>query len=177
MNTEPSPLSVPAAPEKTNGLALASLILGILSLLACGVGIIFSIPGVICGILGLKRVRNSAGTQKGRGFAIAGLVMSAVSLVMLPVIGLMAAIAIPNFVKAREAAQRNACRANIRSIEAAKDVWALENNKKPGDVIQDDDVFGSGKALRGIPTCPKGGSYIVNPVGTGPECTVHGGWQ
>jgi hypothetical protein len=44
MNTEPSPLSVPSAPEKTNGLALASLILGILSVLACGVGIIFSIP-------------------------------------------------------------------------------------------------------------------------------------
>ena len=42
MNTEPSPLSVPAAPQKTNGLALASLILGILSVLVCGVGIIFS---------------------------------------------------------------------------------------------------------------------------------------
>jgi competence protein ComGC len=56
--------------------------------------------------------------------------MSAVSLLMLPVIGLMAAIAIPNFVKAREAAQRTACRANIRSIESAKEVWALENKKK-----------------------------------------------
>jgi competence protein ComGC len=172
MNTES--LSVSAAPKKPNGLALASLILGILSLLACGVGIIFSIPGVICGILGIKRVKNSAGTQTGQGLAVAGLVMSAVSLVMLPVIGLTAAIAIPNFVKARETAQRSACQANLRNINAGKDVWVLENNKKTGDIIQDEDLFGSGKALRGVPTCPKGGSYIINPVGTNPECTIHG---
>ena len=173
MNTDPSP-SIPAAPKKPNGLALASLILGILSLLACGVGIIFSIPGVICGILGIKRVKNSGGTQTGQGLAVAGLVMSTVSLVMLPVIGLMAAIAIPNFVKARETAQRSACQANLRNINAGKDVWVLENNRKPGDIIQDEDLFGRGKALRGVPTCPKGGSYIVNPVGTNPECTLHG---
>src|SRR5689334_21900550 len=100
MNTDPTPGAAPT--PKTNGVALASLILGILSLLACSVGVIFSVPGVICGILGIKRVRKSGGTQKGHGFAVTGLVMSALSLVMLPIIGLLAAVAIPNFVKARE---------------------------------------------------------------------------
>jgi competence protein ComGC len=172
MNTDPTP--IPAPRPKTNGVALASLILGILSLLACGVGIVFSIPGVICGILGIKRVRKSAGTQKGHGLAVTGLVMSAVSLVMLPIIGLLAAVAIPNFVKARETAQRNACMANLRNIDAAKEIWAVEKNRKPGDVVQDSDLFEAGKYLPKIPECPKQGSYIINSVGTKPECTVHG---
>ena len=48
--------------------------------------------------------------------------------------GVASAIAIPNFIKARETAQRNACINNLRQIDAAKQQWALENGKKDGDV-------------------------------------------
>jgi len=66
------------APPPTNGLAVASLVLGIVSL-ACS-QCITAIPGVILGHIALKQIRASGGTQGGRGLAIAGLVTGYVSL-------------------------------------------------------------------------------------------------
>ncbi len=67
----------PAAPQ-TNGMAIASLVLGIVSL-ACS-QCITAIPGVIFGHIALKQIRESGGAQTGRGLAIAGLVTGYVSL-------------------------------------------------------------------------------------------------
>ena len=53
-------------------------------------------------------------------------------MIVVAIIGLLAAIAIPNFVKARTSAQKNACIANMRQIEGAKEQWALENKKTEG---------------------------------------------
>ena len=93
MNAESTP---PGLPEpKTNGLAMTSLVLGILSLVLCVVGILFAIPGLICGFMGMSRVTKSGGTEKGHGLALAGTIMSGVALVVFPVIGLLTAIAVP----------------------------------------------------------------------------------
>jgi hypothetical protein len=185
MNTEPSPPGVPEA--RTNKLALTSFVLGILSVLSCGVGIIFSIPGLICGFLGMSRVKNSGGTEKGHGMALTGTIMCGVSLIMLPVIGLLAAIAIPNFVKAREsaqknanfvkpreAAQKNACVANLRQIQTAKNQWALENKKTTSETPTETDLYGPQKYIRGEPACPAGGAYSINSVEEMPACTARG---
>jgi len=67
----------PAGPQ-TNGLAVASLVLGIVSL-ACS-HCITAIPGVILGHVALKQIRASGGTQTGEGMAIAGLVTGYISL-------------------------------------------------------------------------------------------------
>lgn len=64
----------------TPGTAVASLILGIISLITCYFGFLFAIPGVICGHLALKTIKLSGGRMEGRGLAIAGLVMSYVWL-------------------------------------------------------------------------------------------------
>ncbi len=56
-------------------------------------------------------------------------------MIVVAIIGLLAALAIPNFVKARESAQLNAIYNNLRIIEAGKDQWALENKKGTGDVV------------------------------------------
>jgi prepilin-type N-terminal cleavage/methylation domain-containing protein len=53
-------------------------------------------------------------------------------MIVVAIIGLLAAIAIPNFVKARQTAQRNACISNLRQIDGAKEQWALENKKSAG---------------------------------------------
>ena len=55
-------------------------------------------------------------------------------MIVVAIIGLLAAIAIPNFVKARETAQLNTIVNNLRIIESAKDQWALETKKGTGDV-------------------------------------------
>jgi prepilin-type N-terminal cleavage/methylation domain-containing protein len=56
-------------------------------------------------------------------------------MIVVAIIGLLAAIAIPNFVKARATSQANACINNLRQIDAAANQFALENKKKTGDPI------------------------------------------
>lgn len=87
--------------------------------------------------------------------------------------GLLAAIAIPNFVKARETAQQNACINNLRQIDAAKLQWALENNKQDGAVPTESQIAIYIKGQR-LPTCPKGGHYVIGKVGNAPTCSEPG---
>ena len=54
-------------------------------------------------------------------------------MIVVAIIGLLAAIAIPNFVRARQTSQTNACINNLRQIDSAKQQWALENGKKSTD--------------------------------------------
>ena len=165
----------PGIPEpKTNKLALTSLVLGILSLVLCVVGIVFAIPGLICGFMGMSRVKKSGGTEKGHGLAMAGTVMSGVALIMFPIIGLLTAIAVPNFVKARAAAQRNGCIANLRTIDGAKANWALENRKTQSETPELDDLVGPNKYLKQELKCPAGGIYSLNAVEEKPTCSVPG---
>jgi len=89
-------------------------------------------------------------------------------MIVVAIIGLLAAIAIPNFVKARTTAQGNACTNNIRMVDGAKEQWALENNKDDGDAITAGEVNAYIKG--GAPTCPAGGTYTYGAVGTDPTC-------
>ena len=96
------------------------------------------------------------------------------SIFMIAMWGLMAAIAIPNFVKARNAAQFNACRQNQAAIQSAKELWAKENTKPDDAIPTDADLFGPGKPISEKPHCPAKGRYSVNSVQEAPTCTVHG---
>jgi septal ring factor EnvC (AmiA/AmiB activator) len=70
-------------------------------------------------------------------------------------------------------AQRNACINNLRQIDAAKQQWALENNKTATDIPSEADItpFLKNNIL---PTCPAGGIYLINAVGVAPTCSVPG---
>lgn len=98
----------------------------------------------------------------------------AAAAVMVPaaMVGMASAIAIPNFIKARKAAQRTACIYNLRQIEAAKKQWALDNGKKDGDVPTRSDL--EPYLSHGFPTCPQGGHYTIGPVGQEPTCSIPG---
>jgi len=88
-------------------------------------------------------------------------------------IAMISAIAIPNFVKARQTSQKNACINNLRMIDAAKQQWALENKKTGTDTPTRADLkpyLGKGK----FPVCPAGGTYTINPVNKSPECSHEG---
>ena len=85
--------------------------------------------------------------------------------------GTLAAIAVPNFVKAREVSQRNACINNLRQIEAAKREWALEYNKANGDLPTKQDLL---PYIGQWPVCPSGGTYSINPIGNPPTCSIPG---
>src|SRR3979409_2376360 len=88
-------------------------------------------------------------------------------MIVVAIIGLLAAIAIPNFVKARTKAQQNACINNLRQIDGAQAQWALENKKVDTDTIATSDVA---PYLKGsvMPSCPASGTYTVTTVAATP---------
>lgn len=104
-------------------------------------------------------------------WALVLIVSSIVGFIGIFVIGLLAAIAIPNFVKARNTAQRNACMNNLRQIESAKQLWALEAKKEVTDTPTPSEVTARLKNGQ-MPMCPVGGTYTINAVGTAPACSV-----
>jgi prepilin-type N-terminal cleavage/methylation domain-containing protein len=92
-------------------------------------------------------------------------------MIVVAIIGLLAAIAIPNFVRARNTAQQNACINNLRQIDSAKQQWALENKKTDTDTPASTDVQNYIKANR-YPTCPSSGTYTVNALTNDPTCSL-----
>ena len=94
-------------------------------------------------------------------------------MIVVAIIALLAAIAIPNFVKARSASQRSACIANLKQIDGAKATWALENKKVDTDVPVDADLFGSTAYIRNKPGCPGTVTpYTLGNVATPPSCAL-----
>ena len=93
-------------------------------------------------------------------------------MIVVAIIGLLAAVAVPNFVKARTQSQRAACVMNLRAMEGSKATWALEQKKGNSDVPTDADLFGADKYIREKPSCPGNGTYSLNDVATKPACSV-----
>ena len=96
-------------------------------------------------------------------------------MIVVAIIGLLAAIAIPNFVKARATSQANACINNLRQIDASAQEFALENGKKTGDAINyptDLTPYIKLNANGSIPPCPAGGNYTEGTVGNTPTCSL-----
>jgi prepilin-type N-terminal cleavage/methylation domain-containing protein len=97
-------------------------------------------------------------------------------MIVVAIIGLLAAIAIPNFVKARATSQANACINNLRQIDAAANQFALEAHKKTTDTINypnDLTPYIKLNSVNSIPGCPAGGNYSCGAVGTSPTCTLN----
>jgi prepilin-type N-terminal cleavage/methylation domain-containing protein len=101
-------------------------------------------------------------------------------MIVVAIIGLLAAIAIPNFVKARTTSQQNACINNLRLIDASKQQWALEQRKQSTDTPAGTDLQpylgrGSNGELPTCPVDPQNGfttSYTPNNVGVSPQCQI-----
>lgn len=95
-------------------------------------------------------------------------------MIVVAIIGLLAAIAIPNFVKARTTAQKNSCIANLKQIDGAIQQWALENKKVATDTyaITDADIKAYMKGSR-LPECPGSGTYAAGAnVSASPKCSL-----
>ena len=97
-------------------------------------------------------------------------------MIVVAIIGLLAAIAIPNFVKSRATSQANACINNLRQIDAAANQFALENKKTSGSAINypgDVAPYIKLNSANSIPGCPAGGAYSTAfTVGASPTCTL-----
>ncbi len=104
-------------------------------------------------------------TSRKAGFTLVEI------MIVVAIIGMLAAIAIPNFVKARNTAQANACIANMSQIDGGIQQWALEKGKKDAEAPVPAEVAEYLKG-RKLPVCPAGGDYIFGAtIATIPSVT------
>ena len=93
-------------------------------------------------------------------------------MIVVAIIGMLAAIAVPNYVKSRGTAQQATCISNLQHIDGAVQLWAMENKKEPEQTVTFNDIS---SYLRGAVSCPAGGtsfadSYSLTTVDTRPIC-------
>lgn len=146
MTLQPPPVPNPSAPDKAPGLSIASMICGIISVLGGVMILIPTILAIVFGHVSLSQINRNKG-RAGRGMSIAGLVMGYVSLVGIPVVGLLAAMAIPAFQKVRIASQEKAMLNNARMLSAAADQYYLESDKNTAKYT---DLVGPDKMVRAM---------------------------
>lgn len=105
----------PGAPAETSGKAILSLVCGLLFFIPLAF-----VAAIVFGHLALSEIRKSAGRLKGEGMAMAGLVLGYIWIAGIPIILIIAAIAIPNLLRARMAANESSAVASVRGVVAAE---------------------------------------------------------
>ena len=116
------PAMVQPAKPKTSGLAIASLVLGPLGVLTCGLS---SLVGLVLGVIALIKISKSQGRLTGTGFALGGICASGLILLMVPI---AAAVALPALAKAKGKAQNIHCMNNVKQLELALIMFADDND-------------------------------------------------
>ncbi|MBV9959929.1 MAG: DUF4190 domain-containing protein [Acidobacteria bacterium] len=135
------------APKQT-GIAISSMVVGIVNILTCGLMGVGSVIGFVLGVVALVKAKNAPQKYGGHGFAVAGISLSLVSLIF---VGIVYAIAIPNLFAARRAANEGAAISALRTLHSAEMTFqATTGNGQYGTLAQlesaglIDDKLGSG---------------------------------
>jgi len=103
-------------------------------------------------------------SHKNKGFTLVEI------MIVVLIIGILLAIAIPSFVQARESSRAKACVGNLKQIDSAKQQWAMD--QKAGSTASPVQSDLSPTYVRSWPTEPEGGTYTINDISTLPTCSV-----
>jgi prepilin-type N-terminal cleavage/methylation domain-containing protein len=91
-------------------------------------------------------------------------------MIVCGVVGIMASIALPNFLKARATVEQRSCIKNLRELDLTKQQWGFENKKAPTAIPTIAEIqvyFGRNR----MPACPTRGTYTLQRLDRNPTCT------
>lgn len=93
-------------------------------------------------------------------------------MIVISIMGIIIGIAVPGWLRARCQSQMKSCQENLSKIDGAKEQWALSNNQDKGATPAQDELVSKLKDgyLKSFPKEPSGGNYVINAIGTDPEC-------
>lgn len=125
-STPPALPGAAAASPKTSGMAVTSLILGILGVATCGITVLLSAPaGLVLGIIAMNKINRSPGLLRGKGLALAGIITSSVTFLMLPI---LAAMLLPALAAAKSRAEEINCINNEKQLALAIRIYSDDNS-------------------------------------------------
>jgi hypothetical protein len=148
----PLPAASPAVSSRTSGLAVTSLVLGVLGLFTCGITALF---GLVLGIIAMFKVSNSRGALRGAGLAVAGIVVSGIFLLLLPV---FAAMMLPALAAAHDRAREINCMNNEKQLALAVKMYSDDNQGQFPPATTWCDAITRYTAGSGIFKCPAASS-------------------
>jgi prepilin-type N-terminal cleavage/methylation domain-containing protein len=119
-------------------------------------------------VVAMKKVRD----RKRRFGRQAGFTMVEMMIVVL-VLAMLLEMAIPQFITARHRARQRTCMSNMRQMEVAKEQLAMNKKLQDGDPVDTVDLVPD--YIRNAPSCPSGGTYTLQSIGTSPECSLSAG--
>jgi prepilin-type N-terminal cleavage/methylation domain-containing protein len=95
-------------------------------------------------------------------------------MIVVLILGIIAAIAVPSWIQSRDRSRRMTCLANMRTMEDAKDLYAISKRLASGAAVDEAELFN--EYIKGgvMPICPSNGNYTLNVIGTSVACTTHG---
>ena len=119
----PSYYAVQSHTELKNGLAITALVSGILNFLLLSIFVIPLVAGIVISVVALKRIKRAPYEYGGKSLAVSGLVLNIVSAVSVIGVMLIAAIAIPNLLASRRAANEGVAIRSLRIVHGAEQTY------------------------------------------------------